>query len=94
MVKPSLWLKAYGLGSGCKDLNILILALDGDEWSASRSDHLAPEVIALGPICMGRRLGGPQGRSGQGDGENLCPCWESNHCCPEYTFPVHRYDSA
>ena len=44
-------------------------ALEGDEWSAARPDRTLPLGKTRYPFY--RRLGGPQGRSGQA--ENLVP---------------------
>jgi len=47
---------------------LLISALDGGEWSASRPDHFTHREKAPG-IPLDRRLGGPQSRCGRGGEE-------------------------
>jgi hypothetical protein len=49
-------MKAYW-GSECIALRILDLALDGDEWSASRSYHFIPRERAPGTHWIGGWLG-------------------------------------
>jgi hypothetical protein len=59
----------------------LILALDGDEWSASRPRRFTPGERA--PVPLDRRLGGRQSQSGRcGVQEISCPCHESNPGLP------------
>jgi hypothetical protein len=49
----------------------LILALDGDEWSASRHGRFIPREIALSHCILDRMLDGPQSRCGR--------CLEKKH---------------
>jgi hypothetical protein len=51
-------------GSGCIDPVILISAVVGGEWSASRPGPLYPEENNP-RYPLGRRLGGPQSRPGR-----------------------------
>ena len=49
----------------------MTLALEGGEWSAACPSHTLPPEKTQYPLY--RRLGGPQGRSGQA--EDLAPPW-------------------
>jgi hypothetical protein len=54
-------------------------ALDGGEWSASRSGRFTPRERAPGTYWIGGWVGGPQNRSGRGGEEkNSQPRRESN----------------
>jgi len=42
-----------------------------------------PQVKCL-QCQLSRKLGGPQSQIGCSDEKNLCPCQESNPCCPAH----------
>jgi hypothetical protein len=49
---------------------LITLELNGGEWSASRSDHTAPEERTPGTVLTGSRSGS------NGEEERYCPCQE------------------
>jgi len=71
-------------------------ALEGDEWSAARPGRTLPTGKTRYPLY--RKMGGPQGRSGQG--ENLVPIGiRSRTVQPvaqslyRLSYPAHKYQA-